>query len=66
MFEFSWAEVYFIAIMMVVIMIGSVAAVYIFIRQYRREKAFHEAERQLRREQKAAAEQAKRAAEPAE
>ncbi len=45
--------------MMVVIMIGSVAAVYIFIRQYRREKDVHDAERQFRLEQKAAAEKAK-------
>ncbi|MEZ5307650.1 MAG: hypothetical protein R2684_10950 [Pyrinomonadaceae bacterium] len=39
MAETSLAEIYFIAGMMVVILIICIAATYIFIRQYRREKA---------------------------
>jgi len=46
------AEVYFIGAMMVLIVILSVAAVYIFIRQYKKEMR----EKKLRDEQKSATE----------
>ncbi len=44
------AEIYFIGAMMVLILILSVAAVYIFIRQYKKEMR----ERKARQEKKAA------------
>ncbi len=38
MSSFSQGEVYFIAGMMLVILVFSIAATYIFVRQYRRER----------------------------